>query len=54
MGIGIQGEAGGEVTEHSADSLDIHSVLERDGGEGTPVVMKSDLRDTFLVGFGYS
>ena len=54
MGIGIQGEAGGEVTEHSADSLDIHSVLERDGGEGAPEVMKSDLRDTFLVGFGYS
>lgn len=46
MGIGVQGETYGEVTEHSADSLDVHTVLECDGGEGAPQVMKSDLRDT--------
>ena len=54
VSIGIQGETGGEVTEHSADSLDVHTVLECGGGEGAPEVMKSDLRDTFLVGLGYS
>ena len=54
MGIGIQGEAGEEVAQHAGHRLDIHSVLECDGGEGAPEVMKSDLRDTFLVGFGYS
>lgn len=34
MGIGIEGEAGGEVAEHTADRLDVHAVLECDGGEG--------------------
>ncbi len=34
MGIGVQGEPCGEVTEHSADGLDIHAVLEGKGGEG--------------------
>ena len=45
MGIGVQGESCGEVTEHSTDGLDVHSVLEGDGGEGVAKVMESDLRD---------
>ena len=48
MGIGVQGEACGEVTEHSADCLNVHSVLEGDGSEGVPEVMESDLRDACL------
>ena len=39
MGIGVQGEACGEVTQHAADGLDIHSVLECDGCEGVSEVM---------------
>ncbi len=37
MGIGVQGEACGEVTQHTADRLDVYSVLESDGGEGVPL-----------------
>ena len=44
-GIGVQGEARGEVTQHTADRLNIHSVLQRDGCESVAEVMKSDLRD---------
>ena len=46
MGIGVQGEAGGEVTQHTADRLDVYSILECDGSEGVAEVMESDLRDT--------
>ena len=45
MGIGVQGEACGEVTQHAGHRLDIHSVLEGDGGEGVAEVMESDLGD---------
>ena len=46
MGIGIQGEAGGEVAQHAGHRFDVHAVLQRDGCEGMAEVMKSDLRDT--------
>lgn len=46
MGIGIQGEACGEVAQHTADRLDVHTVLEGDGCEGVAEVVKSDFRDT--------
>ena len=45
MGIGVQGEACGEVTQHAGHRLDVHSVLESDGCEGVAEVMESDLRD---------
>ena len=45
MGIGVQGEAGGEVTQHAGHRLNVHAVLERDGGEGVAEVVESDLRD---------
>ena len=46
MGIGVQGESCGEVTQHAGHGLDIHTVLEGNGGEGVAEVMESDLRDT--------
>ena len=45
MGVGVQSEACGEMTEHTADRLDIHAVLEGDGGEGVTEVVESDLWD---------
>ena len=45
MGIGIQSEASGEVTQHAGHRLDVHTVLQRDGSEGVAEVMESDLRD---------
>ena len=46
MGIGVQGEACGEVAQHTGHRLDVHSVLECDGCEGVAEVVESDLRDT--------
>ena len=34
MGVGVQREARGVMTEHTADGLDVHAVLERHRGEG--------------------
>ena len=43
MGVGVQGEAGGEVAKHSADSFDVHTILKCNGCEGMSEVMESDL-----------
>ena len=45
MGIGVKGEACGEVTQHTADCFDVHSVLQGDGSEGMAEVVESDFRD---------
>ena len=45
MGVGVEGEAGGEVTEHAGDRLDIYAVLECYRSEGVAEVVESDLRD---------
>ena len=42
MGVGVQREACRVVTEHTADGLDVHAVLERHGREGVAQVMESD------------
>ena len=34
MCVGIQSKPGGEVSQHTGHDLDIHTVLEGDGGEG--------------------
>lgn len=44
MGIGVQGEAGGEIAEHTADGFDVNTVLESDGGEGMAEIVEPDLR----------
>ena len=45
MGIGVQGEACGEVPQHTGQGLDIHTILKRDSCEGVAKVMESDLGD---------
>ena len=42
MGVGIEGESCGIVSEHTRHRLDIHAILECDGGECVPEVVKSD------------
>ena len=34
LGVGVQGEACGEVPQHTGHGLDVHAVLECDGCEG--------------------
>ena len=46
MGIGVQSEACGEVAQHAGHGLDVHSVLQGDGGESVTEVVESDFRDT--------
>ena len=41
MGVGVQREARRVVTEHTADGLDVHAVLQRHGREGVAEVMKA-------------
>ena len=43
MGIGVQGEACGEVTQHAGYGLDVHTILERDGCEGVAEVMAEEM-----------
>ena len=44
MGIGVQGEAGGEVAQHTGYGLDIHTILQGNGSEGVAEIMESDLK----------
>ena len=43
MGVGIEGEPRRVVSEHTRYRLDVHTILQRDGGERVPEVVKSDL-----------
>ena len=45
MGVGVQGEACGEVAQHAGHRLDINTVLQGDGCEGVAEIVESDLRD---------
>lgn len=45
MCIGGQSKYGGEIAQHTEDGLNIHAVLECDGGESVAEIMESDLWD---------
>ena len=42
MGVGVQGEARRVVTQHPGHRLDVHSVLQGQGGECMPEIMEPD------------
>ena len=42
VGVGVQGEAGGEVAQHAGDGLDVHAVLQRQRREGMAQVVEAD------------
>ena len=48
MGIGVQGEACGKVTQHVGHGLDVHTILQGNGCEGVAEIVESDLRDTIV------
>ena len=37
MGVGIQGESGAVMAQHTGDGFDVYAVLQRQGGEGVPL-----------------
>ena len=43
MGISVQGETCGEVTQHAGHRLYVYTVLERNSCEGMAEVVESDL-----------
>ena len=55
MGVGIEGESCGEVTEHTGHRLDIHSVLQSNGCEGMPLRYNYDKPEKPRISrvFGY-
>ena len=46
MSVGVQGEAGGEVAQHTGQGLDVNAILQGYRGKGVSEVVESDLRDT--------
>ena len=42
VGVGVQGEAGGEVPQHAGDGFDVHAVLQRQRCEGMAQVVEAD------------
>ena len=55
MGVGVQREARRVVTEHTADGLDVHAVLQRHGREGVPLRYNYDKPEKPRISrvFGY-
>ena len=46
MGVGVEGEAGGEMAEHTADCFNVYAFLQSYGRKGVTKVVESDLWDT--------
>ena len=44
MGVGVQSEAGAVMPQYTRDRLDVHSVLQRQGGKGMPLRYNKDKR----------
>ena len=55
MGVGIQREPRRVVTEHTADRLDVHAVLQGHGREGVPLRYNYDKPEKPRISrvFGY-
>lgn len=43
MGVGIQSEPCAEVAQDAGQGLDVHAVLDGEGGEGVPQIVEPDL-----------
>ena len=55
MGVGVQGEACGEVPQHAGHRLDVHTVLKCNGCEGVPLRYNYDKPEKPRISrvFGY-
>lgn len=45
VGIGAQGEACVEVSQHAADRSNVHTILQRHRCEGVPQIVQPDMFD---------
>ena len=55
MGVGVQGEPGTVVAQHSAHRFDVHAVLQRHCGERMPLCHNKDKSESpcTATGFGF-
>ena len=49
MGVGVEGEACGEVAEHTADRLDVYTILQSDGRKGAATILPTVLLTETLL-----
>ena len=54
MGVSVQREARRVVTQHTADGLDVHAVLQGHGREGVPLRYNNDKQKKPLFSRGLS
>jgi len=54
VGVGVQREPRGVVTQHTADGFHVHAVLERHGREGVPLRYNNDKQKKPLFSRGLS
>ena len=54
VGVGVQRKARGVVTEHTADGLDVHAVLQGHRREGMPLRYNNDKQKKPLFSRGLS
>ena len=43
MGVGVQSKPCAEVAQDAGQGLDVHAVLDGEGGEGVPQIVEPDL-----------
>ena len=53
VGVGSEGESGIVVAQHTGDSLDVHAVLQGQGGEGMPLWHNKDKSENPCVATGW-
>ena len=55
VGVGAQGEARIVMTQHTGNGLDVHAILQGQGGEGVPLCHNKDKSENpcAATGFGF-
>lgn len=49
MGVGVKGEASGEVTQHAGNGLNIHTILQCQRSKGVPKLVEAENGDYGII-----